>query len=60
MQNRNLFILLVIICILAPGIYFFIAGKDSEHSMLRNALVGVQVVGGIILLIIFGRKPVKK
>lgn len=60
MQNRNLFILLVILCVLAPGIHYFVSGDNAEHSTLRNVLVGVQIVGGIALIALFGMKREKK
>jgi hypothetical protein len=55
MNNRNLFILLVIICVLAPGIHYFIAGRDMDNTGTRNMMVGAQVLGGFLLLFLFGR-----
>ena len=60
MENRNFFILLVIICVLTPGIHYFIAGKNFDNATIRNILVGVQVLGGLILLFVYGKKPEKK
>jgi hypothetical protein len=59
MKNRNLFILLIIICVLAPGIHYFIGGKQFDNSSIRNILVGVQIVGGLLLLFLYGRKESK-
>ncbi len=59
MKNRNLFLLLVIVVLVVPGIHFFIAGKNAETSSLRNVLVGVQVLVGFALLFLF-RKPEEK
>ncbi|MCB0620775.1 MAG: hypothetical protein KDC43_05145 [Saprospiraceae bacterium] len=56
MKNRNLFLLLVFICVLAPGIHYFVAGRQFDHTTLRNVLVGVQILGGIALLLLYGRK----
>lgn len=56
MKNRNLFLVLVIIVIVAPAIHYFIAGNNSDNSNLRNILVGVQIFVGIILLLVFGMK----
>ncbi len=55
MENRNLFILLVIICVLAPGVHYFIAGKNFDHTLLRNVLTGIQILGGVALLVLYGR-----
>jgi len=60
MKNRNLFILIIIVFILAPAIHFFIAGKDVEQSTLRIVLVGLQILGGIFLVIYYGLKPKEK
>ena len=59
MKNRNLFLLLVIVVLVVPGIHFFIAGNNAETSSLRNVLVGVQVLVGFALLFLF-RKPEEK
>lgn len=59
MKNRNLFILLIIICVLAPGIHYFIGGKQFDNSAIRNILVGVQIIGGLLLLFLYGRKESK-
>jgi hypothetical protein len=56
MKNRNLFLFLVIICIIAPAIHYFIAGKNYGDTNIRSILVGVQALAGIALLIIYGRK----
>ena len=56
MKNRNnLFILLVVICVIAPGIHYFIGGRNYDHGTVRNALVGAQILGGIALLLFFGK-----
>ncbi|GEM_PF-1250220 len=60
MKNRNFFLLLVIICIFAPAVHYFIAGKDQEHSTIRNVLVVVQIAAGVLLLFLFGRNPGKR
>jgi len=57
MKNRNLFVLLVVLVVLAPGIHYFIGGADQEQTTVRNILVGLQIVGGIVLLLLYGRKP---
>jgi hypothetical protein len=56
MKNRNLFLLLVIIVIVAPAIHYFIAGENYENSSIRSILVGIQVLAGIVLLVVFGRR----
>jgi len=56
MKNRSLFILIVIAFVIAPAIYFFVAGKNFENSDIRNILVGIQVLAGVVLLIVYGRK----
>lgn len=60
MENRNLFITLVLACVLAPGLHYFIAGKDLDNSTIRNVLVGVQILGAIVLLLIYGKKRARK
>lgn len=60
MKNRNLFLFLVILVIVTPAIHYFIAGENYDNSSTRNALVGVQMVVGIALLLLFGRKPGSK
>jgi hypothetical protein len=56
MKNRNLFFLLIIIVIVAPAIHFFIAGKNYNSSSIRNILVGIQILVGVVLLLVYGRK----
>jgi hypothetical protein len=56
MKNRNLFLLLVIIVIVAPAIHYFIAGENYGNSSVRSVLVGIQILVGIILLVVYGRK----
>ena len=56
MKNRNLFLFLVIICIISPAIHYFIEGKNYGDTNIRSILVGVQALAGIALLIIYGRK----
>ena len=56
MKNRNLFLFLVILVIVTPAIHYFIAGESYYNSSTRNILVGVQVLVGIFLLVIYGRK----
>ena len=60
MNNRNLFILLVIICVLAPGIHYFIAGRDMDNTSTRNLLVSLQILGGFMLLFMFGRSRTER
>jgi hypothetical protein len=60
MKNRNLFILLVIICVIAPGFHYFIGGKSFDNTTTRNILVGIQILGGLILLFLYGRKADNK
>ena len=59
MKNRSFFIFLVILCVIVPGIHYFIAGKNSEHELLRNLLVLAQIVGGIMLIVLYGLKRTK-
>jgi len=59
MKNRNLFLLLVILVILAPAIHYYIGGKNEENTTVRNVLVGVQIAVGVLLLLIFGIKKPK-
>ena len=56
MKNRNLFVFLVTIVIVAPAIHYFIAGDNFDNSIFRNILVGIQILVGIALLVFFGRK----
>lgn len=56
MKNRNLFLLLVIVVIVAPAIHYFIAGQNFDNSSVRNILVGIQIIVGIVLLVVYGRK----
>jgi len=56
MKNRNLFLFLVIICIIAPAIHYFVAGKNFENANVRNILVGVQALAGVALVVLYGRK----
>ncbi|MBL7979302.1 MAG: hypothetical protein JNN12_13260 [Bacteroidetes Order II. Incertae sedis bacterium] len=59
MKNRNLFNFLIVICIITPGIYYFISGDQLGNTTLRNLLVVVQIVAGLLLLFLYGRKPDK-
>ena len=56
MKNRSLFLLLVIVVILAPAIHYFIGGDNQENTQIRNVLVGIQIICGVVLLIVFGKK----
>jgi hypothetical protein len=56
MKNRNLFLFLIIIVIVAPAIHYFIAGENYGNSNVRNLLVGIQILVGIVLLVVYGRK----
>ncbi|MCB0647492.1 MAG: hypothetical protein KDC49_12575 [Saprospiraceae bacterium] len=56
MKNRNLFLLLVAIVIVAPAIHYYIAGENYDNTLLRNILVGVQILVGLVLLVVFGRQ----
>jgi len=56
MKNRSLFIILVIICILAPGIHYFISGNNFDNTTIRSILVGIQIVAGLALLLLYGMK----
>jgi hypothetical protein len=60
MKNRNLFILLVIVCVLAPGIHYFVGGRNFDNSTLRNAMTAVQILGGIALIVLYGREKEEK
>lgn len=60
MENRNLFVLLVIVTVLAPAIYFFISGRNYDHSSTRNILVVFQFLGGLALWYFFAFKAKKK
>lgn len=60
MKNRTLFLFLVILVIVSPAIHYFIAGENYENSAVRNALVAIQVLVGVALLIIYGRKANEK
>lgn len=57
MKNRNLFLFLVIVFVIAPAIHYFIAGENFDNSVIRNVLVGIQALVGIVLLVVYGRKP---
>jgi uncharacterized membrane protein len=57
MKNRNLFNFLILIFVVAPAIHYFIGGENSQNTDLRNAMVVVQAVVGIVLMVVFGRKP---
>lgn len=46
MNKLNQFRLLVVIIIVAPAMHYFIAGKDQEHTLIRNILVIVQIGAG--------------
>lgn len=59
MENRNLFILLVVICVLAPGVHYFMSGNNFDNTSTRNILVGLQILGGFVLLFLYGKKPKK-
>ncbi|MBK9256617.1 MAG: hypothetical protein IPM42_14100 [Saprospiraceae bacterium] len=56
MKNRNLFFLLVAIVIVAPAIHYFIAGENYNNTSIRNILVGIQILVGVVLLVVYGRK----
>jgi len=56
MKNRNLFLFLVIICIIAPAIHYFVAGKNFDNTNVRNILVGIQALAGVALVVLYGRK----
>jgi hypothetical protein len=50
---------MVIVFIITPAIHFFIAGEQYDNTKIRNILVGIQAVVGVILIILYGRKPKK-
>ena len=50
-QNRQFFKYLLIIVLIAPAIHFFVAGKNQEHDLVRNALVVVQFFVGLAALL---------
>lgn len=56
MKNRNLFLLIVVVFLITPAIYYFISGKNNDGDDIRNILVAIQAIAGFALLIIFGRK----
>ena len=56
MNKLNQFRLLVVIIIVAPAMHYFIAGKDQEHTLIRNILVIAQIGAGLLLLLLYGRK----
>jgi len=60
MENRNLFVLLVIIAVLAPAIYYFVSGRNYDHTSIRSILVVFQFLGGLALLYFFAFKTKKK
>lgn len=60
MQNKILVIMIIIICVIGPGIHYFIGGRNFENSNLRNMLVGLQILGGLVVIFFVGRQKEKK
>jgi hypothetical protein len=57
MENRRVFLFLVIVFIITPGIHYFVAGEHYDNSKLRNTAVVAQIIVGLVLIFFYGRKP---
>ncbi|TNE61658.1 MAG: hypothetical protein EP344_05820 [Bacteroidetes bacterium] len=51
-RNRE-FAILVLLFIVAPGVYFFISGENHLAPPFRSYLVSAQVILGLVLSIVF-------
>ena len=56
MQDRILLIMIIIICVIGPGIHYFIGGRNFDNSNVWNILVGLQIVGGLAVIFFVGRQ----
>lgn len=60
MKNHSYTAYFILLFMVAPGVYYFISGEHFENSIIRNSLVGVQILGGLVLVFIYSRKTDQK
>jgi|GEM_PF-4465991 len=59
-SSTAMVLIIILVCMVGPGINYFLSGRSYDNSALRNLLVVVQILGGVGLIILLRGRGVQK